>query len=243
MSYQIKLEVFEGPFDLLLNLISRHTVSVYDVPLATITEEYLSYLGEMRQLDLEIATDFLLVAATLLEIKSAGLLPKPVVIEEDETLTAYDQRQLLIGRLIEYQKYKNAGLALGSREKAESLFFSRKAALDPEFDQLLPDFLAGIDLTGFGEIITKLLQRERVRLIDSNHIASIKISLETKIDEVMEQLRRVKLIRFAELTQGADRADIVATFLALLELYKQGRVELRQPVTFGEIEIVKSRIN
>ncbi|HEB12410.1 MAG TPA: segregation/condensation protein A, partial [Actinobacteria bacterium] len=106
MSYQIKLEVFEGPFDLLLNLISRHRVSVYDVPLATITEEYLSYLGEMRQLDLEIATDFLLVAATLLEIKSAGLLPKPAVIEEDDTLTAFDQRRLLIGRLIEYQKYK-----------------------------------------------------------------------------------------------------------------------------------------
>ncbi len=243
MSYQIKLEVFEGPFDLLLNLISRHRVSVYDVPLATITEEYLSYLGEMRQLDLEIATDFLLVAATLLEIKSAGLLPKPAVIEEDDTLTAFDQRQLLIGRLIEYQKYKNAGLALGSRQKAESLFFSRKAGLEPELDQLLPDFLAGIDLSGFGEIIVKLLERERVRLIDANHIATIKISLEVKIDEIIKQLRRVKHIQFAELTQGDGRADIVATFLALLELYKQGRVDLRQPVAFGEIEIVKSRIN
>ncbi len=243
MSYQVKLEVFEGPFDLLLNLISRHRVSVYDIPIATISEEYLDYLNKMRQLDLEIATDFLLVAATLLEIKSAGLLPRPPLIEEDDVVTAFEQRQLLVSRLIEYQKYKNAGLSLGGRLNAEALFFSKKTGLEPEFGHLLPDFLAGIDLAELGPMIKKVLDRERVRLIDSDHIATIKISLEVKIEEVLAKLSKARRIGFTKLTEGAGRADLIATFLALLELYKQGQVDIQQPITFGEIEIVKTRSN
>jgi len=243
MPYQVKLEVFEGPFDLLLSLISRHKVNIYDISVARIAEEYLAYLDEMRQLDLEIASEFVLVAATLLEIKSAGLLPQPRRIEEDDTMTAFEQRQLLIGRLLEYRKFKNAGLALGSRLKAEHHFFTRRAALEPQFDELLPDFLAGIDLQEFGVLMRGLLDRERIRLIDSSHIATIKISVEAKLEEVITLLGRAKRLFFKELTKAGKRADVVATFLALLELYKRGLIDIRQADTFGDIEIVRSKIN
>jgi len=243
MSYQVKLEVFEGPFDLLLSLISRHKLNIYDVPMAQITEEYLGYLDKLRQLDLEVASDFLLVAATLLEIKSAGLLPRPERVEADDTLTGFEQRQLLIGRLIEYRKFKNAASALGSRLKAESQFFTRPAALEPEFERLLPDFLAGIGLADFAVLMHGLLARERVRLIDSSHIASIKISVEAKIKEITERLTTARRLSFKDLTLGADRAGIVATFLALLELYKGGLINVRQNAAFGEIDIVRSKIH
>lgn len=241
MPYQVKLEVFEGPFDLLLSLISRHKVNIYDISLAQITEEYLSYLDEMRQLDLEIASEFLLVAATLLEIKSAGLLPQPAKIEEDDTLTAFEQRQLLIGRLIEYRKFKNTAAALAGRLKAESHFFVRRAGLEPQFDQLLPDFLAGIELGEFAGLMERLFDRERIRLIDSGHIATIRVSVEAKLEDVIARLGKAKRLLFKDMTKGADRANVVATFLALLELYKRGLIDLKQSAVFGEIEIMKSK--
>lgn len=243
MPYQVKLEVFEGPFDLLLSLISRHKVNIYDISVAQIAEEYLGYLDEMRQLDLEIASEFVLVAATLLEIKSAGLLPQARRIEDDDVLTAFEQRQLLIGRLIEYRKFKNAGQALASRDTAERHFYTRQAALEPQFDQLLPDFLAGIDVQEFGILMRELLDRERIRLIDSSHIATIKISVEAKLEEVITLLGRAKRLFFKELTKEGKRSDVVATFLALLELYKRGLIDIRQADVFGDIEIIKSKIN
>lgn len=243
MPYQVKLEVFEGPFDLLLNLISRRKLNIYDIPVAEIAEEYLGYLDEMRQLDLEIASEFVLVAATLLEIKSVGLLPRPQPIEEDDVMTAFEQRQLLIERLIEYRKFKNAGLALGSRLKAERHYFSRRAALEPQFDDLLPDFLAGIDIQDFSVLMSRLLDRERVRLIDSSHIATIKISVEAKLEEVVVLLGQAKHLLFKDLTGEGERPDVVATFLALLELYKRGLIDLKQTDLFGEIEISKKQIN
>jgi len=243
MPYQVKLEAFEGPFDLLLSLIARHKVNIYDIPVAQIAEEYLAYLDEMRQLDLEIASEFVLVAATLLEIKSAGLLPQPPRMEEEDTLTAFEQRQLLIGRLIEYRKFKNAGVALGSRLKTEAHYFTRRAALEPRFDELLPDFLAGIDLHEFGVLMSGLLDRERIRLIDSTHIATIKISVEAKLEEVVELLGKARRLSFNDLTKDNRRADLVATFLALLELYKRGMIDIRQGAIFGDIEIFKSKIN
>jgi segregation and condensation protein A len=244
MSYQVKLPVFQGPFDLLLNLISRRKVDIYEVPLAEITEEYLGYLDQMRQLDLEIASDFILVAATLLQIKSAALLPQQAPVDdEDETLSAFEQRQLLIGRLIEYRKFKNAASMLGGRLKTEAHFFTRRAALEPQYDNLLPDFLAGIGLPEFGSLMNKLLDRERVRLVDSSHIATVKISIESRMDEVLSRLSGSKRLLFKDLTTESDRANVVATFLAVLELYKRGLADVRQRVAFGDIEITRLKAN
>lgn len=238
MSYQVKLEVFEGPFDLLLSLISKHKLSVYDIPIGRITEEYLDYLNQMRELDLEIASDFLLVAATLLEIKSAGLLPREEKIESSEELSALEKRELLIARLIEYKKFKNAGMSLGARVESQNKFYERVAAIEPEFQDLLPDFLKGISPADLAEIFLKLQKRQSLRLIDSSHIATIPISVEEKAEEISEVLLLEPRLTFRELTAAATgRDEVVAVFLAILELYKQGKINIIQAATFGEIEI------
>ncbi len=241
MPYQVKLPAFEGPFDLLLNLISRHKVDIYEIQIADITEEYLTYLDKMRALDLEVASEFLLVAATLLEIKSAGLLPTPAPVEDDDELTAFEQRQLLIERLLEYRKFKNAAAMLAGRVEAEEHYFPARPGLEERFDDLLPDFLADVEIGEFKRLMDQLLERERVRLIDSSHIERTKLSVAVKIDELLERLKMTKSLQFKELTATADREEVVATFLALLELYKRDLADLHQTVTFGDIEIVRAQ--
>jgi len=240
MPYQVKLSVFEGPFDLLLNLISRHKVDIYEIPIAEIAEEYLAYLEKMRRLDLEVASEFLLVAATLLEIKSAGLLPAPAPVEDDDVMTAFEQRQLLIERLLEYRKFKNAAAMLAGRIEAEERYFAARPGLEERFDDLLPDFLADVELEEFKRLMDKLLEREQVRLIDSSHIAQPRVTVASKIDELLDRLETTEKIRFRELTLGAERDEVVAIFLALLELYKRDLADLRQTFTFGDIEIVRA---
>lgn len=239
MSYQVKLGAYEGPFDLLLSLISKHKLDIYDISIGRITEEYLAYLEQMRELDLEIASEFLLVAATLLEIKAAGLLPQAETDKPTDELSAYDKRELLIARLIEYKKFKNAGLSLLARMQAHEKFYPRIAALEPGFENLLPDFLTEVSLNELAEIFIKLLHRQSWRLIDSTHIATISFSVESKIDEIIELLRLETQLSFRKLTASASgRDEIIATFLAMLELYKQGQISIIQAATFGDIEIL-----
>ncbi len=238
MPYQVKLPVFEGPFDLLLSLISRHKVNIYEVSLAEITEEYLSYLEKLRRLDLDLASEFILVAATLLEIKSVGLLPVPAPVEEDDVMTAFEQRQSLIERLLEYRKFKNAAAMLAGRVESEEHYFPARVGLEERFDDLLPDFLADVELEEFRRLMDKLLERERIRLIDSSHIARSKFSVASKVDELLERLQSSAKLYFRELTFEAEPEEVVATFLALLELYKRDLADLQQAVTFGDIEII-----
>jgi len=238
MSYRVKLEIFEGPFDLLLSLISKHKLDIYDIPIGEITDQYLEYLEEINELDLEIASEFLLVAATLLEIKSAGLLPKEEKFSDIEELSAYEKRELLIARLIEYKKYKNAGQSLRARIESHNKFYERNAAIEPEFQDLLPDFLIGISPENLRDIFDNIQKRESLRLIDSSHIATIPISIESKLAEITELLRLEPRQSFRELTIAATGKDeVVATFLALLELYKRGVISVNQATTFGDIEI------
>lgn len=238
MAYEVKLEVFEGPFDLLLSLISKHKLDIYEIPIGQIAEEYLAYLGRMEELDLDVASEFLLLAATLLDIKAAGLIPRDEAIDREAELSAYEKRELLIARLIEYKKFKNAGIYLKSRMQAEENFYSRIAALEPHFDNLLPDFLEGVTTDHLVLSFERLLRRQSLRLIDSDHIATIPISVESKIDEVIELLLLEPQLSFRTLTAAAvGRDEIVATFLALLELYKRGMILINQAATFGDIEI------
>ncbi len=238
MSYRVKLEIFEGPFDLLLSLISKHKLDIYDIPIGEITGQYLEYLEKIDELDLEIASEFLLVAATLLEIKSAGLLPKEEILDDVEELSAYDKRELLIARLIEYKKFKNAGQSLKARVESHNKFYGRNAAIEPEFQDLLPDFLIGISTEDLRDIFNNIQKRESLRLIDSSHIATIPISVESKLEEIIELLKFETRQSFREMTLAATgRDEVVATFLALLELYKRGVISVSQATTFGDIEI------
>jgi len=238
MSYTVKLEIFEGPFDLLLNLISKHKLDIYDIPIGEITDQYLEYLEKIDELDLEIASEFLLVAATLLEIKSAGLLPREEKLSDVEDLSVFEKRGLLIARLIEYKKFKNAGQSLRARIESHNKFYGRNAAVEPEFQDLLPDFLIGISTEDLRDIFEKIQKRQSLRLIDSSHIATIPISVESKLEEITELLRLEPRQSFREMTIAATgRDEVVATFLALLELYKRGVISLNQATTFGDIEI------
>lgn len=236
--YQVKLDTFEGPFDLLLNLISQQKLDIYEVPIAKITEEYLVYLDRMREIDLDMSSEFLVIAATLLEIKSASLLSSEEELEEEEELTPYEAREMLIAQLLQYKKFKNVSLELAARQIAEGKFYPRQAELEEQFAKLLPDFLEGVSLKDLAIILNQVLVREPVSIIDAEHITPAPISLEGPIQMVLKKLKGKSELSFRKLTQNCQtRIEIILVLLALLELYKRGTISLGQPRTFGEIEV------
>jgi segregation and condensation protein A len=237
LSYQVELEAFQGPFDLLLDLVSQHKVDIYQIPLSQITSDYLAHLQRMSELDLEIASQFLLVAATLLQIKSSSLLPKEDPQLEAEP-TAEEKSQLLLSRLAEYNKFKEAAKSLKIRLETQERYFPRLASLEPKFANLIPDFLENVAAEDLTKLASKLISQGKNRLIDASHIANIRFSIEAKINQVMAKLAGSPRQTFKALVENSvDREEIIATFLALLELYKRGQIALRQFTTFGEIEV------
>jgi segregation and condensation protein A len=216
--YQVKLEVFEGPFDLLLHLIGRREIDIYDISIAEITDEYLSYMESLRQLDLEIATEFLLIAATLLKLKSDLLLPEPEV--EGEELGPSDLREELLWRLVEYQKYRNAAAELGKRLDREERYYYRLVELEEPFQHVMPDVLRGLTLERLAEAARVLIELEAQ--VDVSYIAPIKVNIGDFMDLTAECALRVELI---------------VMFLALLELYKREEIDIRQAARFGDIEV------
>lgn len=237
--YKVEIEIFEGPFDLLLDLILRQEVDIYDVPIAKITEGYLKYLARMEELNLEITSEFLVMAATLIELKSAALLP----VEEEEFVEAgvipeEQTRQSLIDHLIEYKLFKNVSSSLATRLEEEVKFYPREAELEEHFAELKPDFLDGIRLDDLLVLAQDLLAPKSSFKVDTNHIAALKMSVAEKVEEILSDLGKKKRQSFKELCQRAkNRFDIIVTFLALLELYKQGSVAISQAVTFGQINV------
>lgn len=228
MPYQVKLPVFEGPLDLLLHLIEEQEVDIYDIPIARITEAYLRYLAETPELDLEGAGEFLLMAATLVHIKSKMLLPRGEVEEEEETLE--DPRMPLVERLLEYKRYKEAALALGEREAAQQLVYGRGGDLEPPSSPL---GLRLVDLlVAFREVL-KRAEAEPPLVIEREEI-----NIRERMAFLLERLREESPIPFSSLfEQGSRRLEVIVTFLALLELLRQGLIRCRQSVPFGEIMI------
>ncbi|MDI6799121.1 MAG: segregation/condensation protein A [Actinomycetota bacterium] len=241
MTYEIKIDVFEGPFDLLLNLILKHEVDIYDVPIATITEEYLSYIERLQAVDLESASGFLLVASTLLELKSATLLPKRIEEEsgDDDELSPEDVKENLIARLIKYKKFKNASLSLAARYELESRYYKREAGLEERFLRLIPDLMEGVTAEDLAGAIAKILAKKNAFAIDTTHIIAQPISL----DEITQAIRKKFALKrewtFHELTSGCEsRPEIVAYFLAILDLFKEDIIEVTQAINFGEIGLI-----
>jgi len=239
MAYQVKLEAFEGPFDLLINLISRQKIDIYEIPLAKITNEYLDYIDSMQEIDLEVSTEFLLVAATLLDIKAANLLPKKEDPRDEEELSPHEAREVLIARLIEYKKFKNVSGELASRYAAESKYYVRDVGLEEKFNNLIPDFLAGISLEKLRRLFLAINEKKEINLMQADHITPKPLSVDEYVKKVKEKLAGVKMRSFRELTYDCDdKVELITMFLAVLELYKRGVVELGQAETFGEIMIV-----
>lgn len=221
MTVQIALPVFEGPLDLLLHLIQENKIDIYDIPVALITKQYLEYLELMKEIDLNIASEFLLMAATLIYIKSRMLLPRQQPVEEDP-------RQELVEKLIEYQKFKEASQILKERYKVWSMAFPRKTSGQEEF--LLQELSIFDLLTAF----KKLLETSEPKI----YIPRQYIKVEDKIEEIMNTLKIKKSVTFQELFKpGASKLEIIVTFLALLELLKLGTIKAYQEKPFSKILI------
>lgn len=240
MRYRVKTESFEGPFDLLLQLVSRHRVDIASISIADVTDQYLEHVERMRALDLDVASDFLLVAATLLEIKAASLLPVdvPYVGEELDDLSPEEAHELLIARLLAYKQFKSVAAELAARADSLSRMHPRQAGLEAPFAGLMPDYLEGVTLRGLAVICADLLQRREVFVLQAEHVATAPISIELHTARVSRILARRGPVPFVELLEGGRTPEmVVVTFLAILELYKAGKVELAQDQLFGEIVI------
>lgn len=234
MGYEVKLEVFEGPLDLLLHLITRQRVDIYDVSLATITEEYLAALEALGDLDLEVATGFLVVAATLLELKSARLLPTRA--DDPNAARLLEERDLLLARLVECATFREAGSWIAASLRAGAARHGRAVPLEDRFVDLAPDLLANTTLDDLLRVGTAAFTPVPVIELDTSHIAPLRASVKDAIEDVAGILARDASASFHDLCAGSvEKLDVVVRFLALLELYKAGAIELEQAERFGDI--------
>jgi segregation and condensation protein A len=234
MAYEVKLDVFEGPIDLLLHLITKQRVDIYEVSLATITDEYIGAIRARPDLDLESATGFLVVAATLLELKSARLLPRTAMEDPDGDLL--EERDLLLSRLVECSTFREAGQWLWRGLEAGSSFHPRTAGLEPRFLDLAPDLLAGLDLGRLAATAGLMLAPRPEPLLDTSHVAPVVVSVRETILQLCETLKYGSSLTFEQICADAPgRIHVVVRFLALLELFKAGAIELDQADRFGSI--------
>jgi segregation and condensation protein A len=235
MSYQIKLEIFEGPMDLLLHLIKKHELNVYDIPIALITQQYLEYLDIMKSLDMEIAGEFLVMASTLTHIKSRMLLPPPENPEAEDD--GIDPRAELIRRLLEYKSFKEAASSLEDKEETWSRVFTRQGdspELPADDEPLLFDFHLFDLLSALKDVIARVPDTKF-------EITTETVSITEKISQILARLEVVDSILFADLFEGStSRMQVIGTFLALLELVKTRVVKAFQIEQFGAIRIMKA---
>jgi len=223
MDYRVKLEIFEGPLDLLLHLIKKNEVDIYDIPISTVTEQYLEYLEMIKQFNLEIAGEFLLMAATLIHIKSRMLLP--VSEEAEEEGDEGDPREELMRRLIEYQRYKDAAAEMSERTILGRDVFMKGMAEPEEAPEEAG--LVNLSLFDLMEALKEVF--ERAPGTTSLNLEAEKFSVVDKINEVMDVMRENKSIVFTDLfARDAAKTEIIVTFLAVLELVKMRMIHIYQ---------------
>jgi len=238
MPYEVQTAVFEGPFDLLLHLILRSQLDIHEIHLAAIVDEYVAELERMHSLDLEVATEFVLIAATLVELKARSLLSRPEASELDEELAIWEHRDLLLSRLLACKTFRDASQELARMAAVARLSTPRRAGLEEPFVSLAPDLLAGVTPEMLRDACLWALAPKPVPRIDLDHVAPIRASVAEAVVELAEELERRGRTTFAEITAGVvERLQVVVRFLAILELYKQSLVDLDQTQTFGSIEI------
>jgi segregation and condensation protein A len=238
MAYEVSTAVYEGPFDLLLHLILREQVDLYEVSLAAIVDAYLAEVERMGTLDLELATEFLLIAATLVELKTRRLLPGRDDGDLDEELALWEERDLLLARLLECKTFKDVARVLARFADDAARSYPRVAGLEEPFIGLQPDLLAGVTPEALRAAFERATEPRPIPTVDLTHVAPIRMSVAEAVEELIDELPRERAITFRRLTGGlVDRVEVIVRFLAVLELYKQGFVELDQAGTFGEIEI------
>ena len=248
MSYKVNTATYSGPFDLLLQLVSRQKVAIGSISISEVADQYLSEVDAMEELDLDVASDFVLVASTLLDMKAHALVPQDISLKSSYDEHEYDDeldglspdeaREVLIARLIAYKQFRNAGAALGSRMEAESYMFPRSVGPDPDFLNLMPDYLEGITLRSLAVICADIDSKRETFLLEAEHVAPKRLPVALTVASVDRLTRSKGKVTFSELLDGQDTPEIVvANFLAVLELFKRGLVRVQQDAIFGEIEI------
>ncbi|NJQ17148.1 segregation and condensation protein A [Streptomyces bohaiensis] len=236
--FTVVLDNFEGPFDLLLQLISRHTMDVTEVALSRVTDEFMAHLRALGpDGDLDQTTEFLVVAATLLDLKAARLLPAAEV-EDEEDLALLEARDLLFARLLQYRAYKEIAAIFASRLEAETHRHPRTVGLEPHHAALLPEVVLSVGPEGLARIAARALAPRPEPQVYVDHIHAPLVSVREQAAVVVDRLRALKRASFAELTADApDTLTVVARFLALLELYRERAVALDQPEALGDLTV------
>lgn len=230
--YEVKLDGFEGPLDLLLHLINKFEIDIYDIPVAEITAQYMEYIQTMQELELNIASEYLVMAATLLEIKSKMLLPNQEVTVEDEY--EEDPREELMNRLIEYRKFKEAATHLKGREMEQSQIWTRPpVSMDTEEEKVVPRNAA--DIFDIISAIAKITERKKWTRPLETSVQKQEIPIEERMEEVLRQVKQKREVSFFQLFPIVTRPYIVATFIAVLELMKQRKIECYQEKHFEDI--------
>ena len=239
--FSVHLENFDGPFDLLLQLISRHKMDITEVSLSIVTDEFIAFIrsleasGEGWRLDQ--ATEFLVIAATLLDLKAARLLPSGEV-EDEEDLALLEARDILFARLLQYRAFKEIAATFAAQIEAADKSFARVVALDPALSALLPEVLIGVGATRFAAIAERCLTPKTPPVVAVHHLHSSSVSVAEESKRVVEALRAGRTLSFRNLISDADSTlVVVARFLALLDLYRQGVLRFDQVMALGELQI------
>jgi segregation and condensation protein A len=239
--FSVHLENFDGPFDLLLQLISRHRMDITDVAIATVTDEFITYIRELEKTEagwkLDHASEFIVVAATLLDLKAARLLPSGQ-IDDEEDLALLEARDLLFARLLQYRAFKEIASILSERIIEQEKTFARSVSLEPIFAALLPEVLIGVTPERFAAIANRVLTPKSAPTLSVEHLHLPLVSVAAEAVAVVSALRRHKTMSFRALvSDAANTLVVVARFLALLELFKEGSVRFEQVIALGELQI------
>jgi segregation and condensation protein A len=236
--FEVHLDVFEGPFDLLLGLISKHKLDITEVALSQVTDDFIAYIRARAEgWDLDQASYFLVVAATLLDLKAARLLPAGEV-EDEEDLALLEARDLLFARLLQYRAYKEVAAAFSGRMAVQARRFARRVPMEPQFAELLPEVLLGLGPAEFARIAALTLATRPAPVVSTEHIHTPRTSVRAQAGILAGRLRTLGRATFEHLTSDcAGTYEVVARFLALLDLYRDGNVSFEQRVPLGDLHV------
>jgi segregation and condensation protein A len=234
--FEVHLDVFEGPFDLLLALISKHKLDITEIALSQVTDEFIAHIRALAgSWDLDQASYFLVVAATLLDLKAARLLPSGEV-DDEEDLALLDARDLLFARLLQYRAYKEVAAVLAGRIATASRLYPRRVPMEPRFAQLLPEVLLGLGPDQFAAIAARALAPRKPPVVSTDHLHTPRTTVREQAEIIAGRLRELRRATFRRLTADcAGTYEVVARFLAVLELYREGRVTVDQLTPLGEL--------
>ncbi|WP_344587993.1 segregation and condensation protein A [Actinomadura vinacea] len=236
--FQVHLDNFEGPFDLLLGLISKHKLDITEVSLHKVTDDFIAHIRSYgKEWDLDQASHFLLVAATLLDLKAARLLPSGEV-DDEEDLALLEARDLLFARLLQYRAYKEVARVFAGKVADQSRRFPRMVPMEPRFANLLPEVLLGLGPDQFARLAAKALTPKAPPAVSVEHIYQAQTTVKEQAAIVIERMRELRQTTFQVLIDDCDVTfEVVARFLALLELYREQAVAFEQPEPLGELHI------